>query len=245
MTQVPSNRLAFGQKRWHDSPSLAPLRPRKSRSKRVIPILHDLAILECMHLGLRVDGEDSGYRTIEIHANELSRIRAVFGSMGHLTSTDRVERRFRNGLRFFVQMAGDEAIASTWIIRGGDRYLDEVNWLLPVSETEIWIRDIYVKPSWRGKGVFGALIASLARLQVRPCTSIWSDVDWSNRSSMRAHLAVGFEIRARVRALEFLGFFRIRGAVPTLGKTVVELEPGRRLVLLTGSLLKRHQELIA
>jgi GNAT superfamily N-acetyltransferase len=125
------------------------------------------------------------------------------------------------------------------------RYIDEMNLALPVAGDAFWVRDAFVAPAWRGRRVFAALVATIATEHVVPCRSVWSDVDWVNAPSMHAHRSAGFEVWTRLRALEFFGRLRLRGAAPAWDPPPYDVALGKRIVWLGGSTLRRHAALIA
>jgi len=175
---------------------------------------------------------------------EPERIRAVHAALGHRVAEPMMERRLANRLRFAVFLQAGTPVASTWLASGG-RYIDELNWWLPVDAEELWLRDAFVAPAWRGRRLFSALVATLSCRKDKPARRIWSDVDWDNEGSMNAHKAAGFSVVARVRAIDLAGRIRIRSALPAWPLPVDELDPGARLIWLRGHRLRRHQELLA
>lgn len=136
-------------------------------------------------------------------------------------------------------------MGSSWLIDGGVRYVDELNWLLPINADELWIRDVFVSPQLRGRRAFSTFVGLMARHAPRKCRTIWSDVDWINRPSMQAHLAAGFTVFSRVKALDFLGTARLRSKLPTWHLPVEEMDPRSRWILLRGAARERHEALVA
>jgi len=175
---------------------------------------------------------------------ERERVRAAHAALGHRVAASMMERRLANRLRFAVFLQAGTPVASTWLASGG-RYIDELNWWLPIDAEELWLRDVFVAPAWRGRRLFSALVATLAWRKDKPARRIWSDVDWDNEGSMNAHKAAGFSVVARVRAIDLGGRIRIRSALPSWPLPVDEIDPGARLIWLRGHRLRRHQELLA
>ncbi len=208
------------------------------------PVVHDIALLECGEVPAPPAGL-AGCHSAELGRDQQPQIQAIHAQLGHRLQPARALRRLDNGLRFIVLFDGAEPIASTWIVSGGARYIDELNWLLPVAADAFWLRDVVVVPSRRGQHVFRALLAAIAARHVVPCRTLWSDVDWVNQPSMRAHLSAGFQVRARLRALDLFGRLRIRSALPPWPLPVAEIDPGARCVWLRGATRARHQALIA
>ena len=210
----------------------------------MLTVFHDIAILQCLRLPRPPVGLGNCL-AVRLAVGDLVGIQVCHTTLGHRLTPERVERRQRNGLLFFALQVDGIVVASTWIVTGGQRYIDELGWALALGSDAFWLRDVFVAPAWRGRGVFQAFIAAIARDHVRPCQAVWSDVDWVNAQSMRAHLSAGFEVRSRLRALDFFGRVRFRGAVPSWDLPIREIAPGSRVLVLRGRALRRHQELIA
>ena len=209
--------------------------------------LHDVAVLKADRPG---DEASPGvvlptYLTVEFNASQTAQILQLHQQMGHRMSQPRMEQRFRNRLRYFALFEGDVLLGSTWVAIGGGRYVDELNWVLPIAPNQFWVRDVYIVPTQRGRGLFPALLKQIARAHVPGCSAAWSDVDWINQPSMRAHAKAGFTVQARLRALDFNGLVRLRGPVPAWHEAVQDVEPGKRWLLMRGARLQRHRELLA
>lgn len=205
---------------------------------------HDIAILRC-----RPDGPagsvDRAYASGEFGAADRDAILALLAATGHRLAPARLDRRFANGLRFIHFSFDGRPVGSTWIAHGTARYIDEMNWLLPIGELEFWIRDIHVAAHFRGRRAFAAFTRLVAERHVDGCSAVWSDVDSIDTASMRAHHAAGFVDVARVRCLDLFGRLRIRSALPVWPLPVREIEPDARVIWLHGDRLRRHRELIA
>jgi len=171
-------------------------------------------------------------------------ILAANAELGHRVAKVMLRRRLANRLGFVAFSIDGQAVASTWLATGG-RYIDELNWLLPIGPDEFWLRDVFVAPAWRGRRLFTGIVAALAAHGDGPLRRIWSDVDWDNAPSMRAHEAAGFRVVARVRALDVAGRVRLRSALPPWPLPVTEIDPTSRWIWLRGSRLRRHLELLA
>lgn len=169
---------------------------------------------------------------------------ATHTELGRCVAPLMVRRRIGNRLGFAVFSIDRQAVASTWLAIGG-RYIDELNWLLPTAPGEYWLRDVFVAPAWRGRRLFTGIVAALAAHGDGPPRRIWSDVDWDNAPSMRAHEAAGFHVVSRVRALDIAGRIRLRSALPPWPLPVTEIDPTSRWIWLRGSRLQRHLELLA
>lgn len=205
--------------------------------------LHDIAILT-MGAGNVVTPADRLVPTAH-DVSDSPGIVAAHAAVEHRSSEERIQRRLRNGLRFIRFDVGGVPVATTWLVHGGGRYIDELNWLLPIGVDELWIRDVFVAPAWRGRRLFTGISAALARLDGGPPRRVWSDVDWVDTASMRAHAAAGFQSVARVRALDFRGRLRLRSPLPQWPLQITEIDPVSRWIWLHGTKLRRHEELLA
>lgn len=209
--------------------------------------LHDVAVLRASRPG---DESSPGELTPELHvveytAAQAAQILQLHQQMGHRMSQPRLDQRFRNRLRYFAFHEGETLLGSTWVAIGGGRYVDEVNWYLPIAADQFWVRDVYILPAQRGRGRFAALLKVMAQSQVPGCSGVWSDVDWANQTSMRAHAKAGFSVQTRLRALDWDGLLRLRGPQPAWHEAVHEIDPGKRWLLMRGARLQRHKELLA
>ncbi len=208
---------------------------------------HDVAVLVAPNPGVAAGAGTAvqELRAVELLPAQAALILQLHEQMAHRMSQPRMDQRFSNGLRFFAFYQGEQLLGSTWAAIGGGRYVDEVNWYLPIPPSEFWVRDVFIVPSQRGRGLYAQVLRLIAQGHVPGCTAAWSDVDWVNQASMRAHAKAGFLVHARLRALDFDGRIRLRGPTPAWHQPVTEIEPGRRWLLMRGELLQRHQQLLA
>jgi GNAT superfamily N-acetyltransferase len=209
--------------------------------------VHDVAVLVAPRPG---DSASPGtvapeLRSVEFVPAQAADILQLHRQMAHRMSQPRMDQRFSNGLRYFAFYQDEALLGSTWAAIGGGRYVDEVNWFLPIGPTEFWVRDVFILPAQRGRGLYASLLKLVAQRHVPGCTAAWSDVDWVNRASMRAHARAGFSVHARLRALDLDGRLRLRGAAPAWHAPVTEIDPGKRCLLMRGALLRRHRQLLA
>jgi RimJ/RimL family protein N-acetyltransferase len=214
---------------------------------RLLPrqiVLHDVGVLVCRQPRAATLTLQS-LSTEEFTEKDSAHIFSLHAQLAHRMTQQRMDQRFGNGLRFFALYVGAELAGTTWAAVGNGRYVDELNWFLPILPTEYWVRDVFIPPQWRGKGLFPAFVRLLAENHVPGCTAVWSDVDWPNTGSMRAHRNAGFEVVARVRALELAGRWRLRSPLVPWHLPVQEISPRDRFVRLQGATLQRHQTLMA
>ena len=192
------------------------------------------------------DGQPLGGRATPVvnAVVDKNRILEAHVALGHHIGQAMLERRMANRLAFLTIAIEELPVASSWLASGG-RYIDELNWWLPIGPDELWLRDVFVAQAWRGRRLFADIVSSLAMPEHGRARRIWSDVDWINTQSMRAHEAAGFRVVARVRALDLAGRIRLRSALPPWPLQVTEIDPTSRLIWLRGRRLQRHQELLA
>lgn len=204
---------------------------------------HDIALLVFVEGRRDRAGPERMLPTMEL-LRCTRQIQEANAQIGHGVSPERLQRRLANGLSFAAFSINGHAIASTWLASGG-RYVDEVNWWFPIGPDELWLRDVFVAPAFRGRRLFADMVLAVAHRGDAPNRRVWSDVDWIDARSMRAHELAGFRIAARVRALDFMGRIRLRSALPAWPLPVTEIDPKSRWIWLHGSRLQRHLELLA
>lgn len=204
--------------------------------------VHDVAILAASRLE---PGQIVAARTSAHLLLDEARIHHAHLAVGHRIGDSRLRQRLRNGLQFIRFDVDGIPVATSWLAGARGRYIDELNWLLPMAADECWLRDVFVAQASRGRRLFSDIVTALAMPEHGQARRIWSDVDWVNVQSMRAHEAAGFRVVARVRALDLAGRVRLRSALPPWPLPVTEIDPASRWIWLRGSRLQRHQELLA
>ncbi len=146
---------------------------------------------------------------------------------------ERLRLRFQRGLRFVALREGGRVVATTWVVPpGGERFIDEAGAGLRLGTDAASLRDVFVAPGERRRGLFPTLVgAILAR--VGGLKALWSVVDRSNEASLHAHLRSGFEIMGRLQVVHLGGLVMLRLRWPghILGGSTYAA--GRR-ILLTG-----------
>lgn len=205
--------------------------------------LHDIAILEARNPCFQVPPGE--LHVTEITPQHTGAVREAYAVVGHEIAEERVIKRFRSGLRFFQLWHQDTLAGTTWIIVGSRRYLDELAWSLPMHQDELWVRDVYISPKFRGRRLFSSLMGLILANHMRGYRSIWSDVSWRNKASLQAHAKAGFQVRARVRAVDLAGRVIIRSRIISWGEPILEIEPARQIIWLRADRLQMHRELIA
>lgn len=206
--------------------------------------IHDIAILKARPpLPARPAPADLELR--ELFQDQTAEIIAGHNRLGRRTPPERIQRRFKHGLRFFELWRSGVLTGSTWAASGSARYIDELAWALPLQPHEIWLRDVFISPDARGSRLFTHMTSLMARAANPNCTTIWSDVDWSNHASMRAHTAAGFEIWKRSRALVIVDRLLLRSHIRDWHLPIDQLAPQQRALWLTKARREQHASLIA
>lgn len=203
---------------------------------------HDIAILSCTPAPATGAAPSTPLQPQAL-VDEVQILQA-HSAIGHRLAPQRLRRRLELGLTFLRFDHAGLPVASTWLAGERGRYIDELNWLVPLGVGEWWVRDVFVTPAMRGRRLFSDMMQALGRWGP-PVRCLWSDVDWDNRASMNAHLAAGFQVVARARALDLRGRVRWRSALPPLPMAVREIAPASRWLWLRGATVQRHRELIA
>ncbi|MBL8342552.1 MAG: hypothetical protein JNL30_13870 [Rubrivivax sp.] len=205
---------------------------------------HDLALLEARQLDDGTPLADA-LRLEELQPDQLHQVLQTYRDLGHRHPEGRPQRRFANRLRFGRLWMGEQIVASIWVAQGVHRYIDELNWRLPMRHDQFWVRDVFVAPAWRGQRLFQSLLRLVAAQWLEHFHSAWSDVDWSNATSIKAHVAAGFEVRHRVRSLDLAGRLRLRDRLVAWPDAVTALTPRRRWLWLCGDARRLHLDWVA
>ena len=206
--------------------------------------IHDIAILRAP-APTSLEPANDGFKLMELFSEQTAEIMAGHTSMGRTIPAERIERRFRHGLRFFQIRMENVLAGSIWIAHGTPRYIDEVGLSLPLLPNEIWLLDAFIASEVRGKKLFTQTTSYMTHAINPSCNRIWSDVDWSNRASMNAHLSAGFQIWKRVHAIDFANRLLLRTHIGKWHLPICDLEPERRVVWWNNALQEQHKALIA
>jgi len=210
----------------------------------MIATLHDIAVLRAPADAFR-HPEPADLQLRELSRNQIAEIQKGHIAQGRKIPPRRIERRLNHDLRFFQLWKGNTLAASTWIAHGTPRYIDELSLAFPMSADELWVRDVFVAPEMRGMKLFIRLLSAIVAEAAPDCSALWSDVDWVNKTSIRAHTSAGFAVQSRLRALDLGRRIRIRSLPPAWHLPITELVPDRRLILWNEALRHCHSELIA
>ena len=206
--------------------------------------IHDIAILKA-RAPLPSEPPPGELELRELFQDQTAEIIAGHTRLGRRIPAERIERRFRHGLRFFQLSRNGIPTGSTWAVSGSARYIDELAWALPLQTHEIWLRDVFVSADARGSRLFTQMTRLMTHAVNPDCATIWSDVDWSNRPSMRAHTAAGFQIWRRSRAIVVADRLLLRSNIDDWHLPIAQLAPELRALWWTKARLQQHAALIA
>src|SRR5262245_44138680 len=146
---------------------------------------HSIALLERTFTTAPEQALAPGRRFVELQVTDVERLAEAERKYGRRGNIPRMMRRFHFGCRWFAIPEGDTPVAWCWMT-AKSRYLDECQWLFELGANDVWIRDLFCAPAFRGQRLMEALLwdawAKLGRPQ-----RYFSDVATNNRSSMRLH----------------------------------------------------------
>ncbi|MET1256716.1 GNAT family N-acetyltransferase [Aliikangiella maris] len=149
------------------------------------------------------------------------------------------EARIQHGLTFFVYYRENEIAATTWMLYDIPRFIDELVLHVYPEEKSLWIRDIYVTEKFRGKNCFAKLIYLVSHHFYRDSVNyLYSDVQKSNFSSVRAHEKYGFMVVDSMNYTHIFQWLIIRSIRSV--KTRVNAFAPTKSVLLRGNQLKSY-----
>src|SRR5512134_300365 len=143
-----------------------------------------------------------------------------------------IANRLERGLHFCALFEEARAVATTWVIPRGERFLEELGLGFALPDDGLWVRDVFVPPPERGRGRFASLLDAVRRHWPER-TALWSDVRHGNTRSLRAHRGYGFEVAGRYEAVHLFSrvLVRLRGSA---GLPLASDWSGGRRVALTG-----------
>jgi hypothetical protein len=158
----------------------------------------------------------------------------VYQDLSRSMEPGRIEGRLEQGLRFFAFSEGDRLVGSSWFVSAGRRFLDESGLEVRIDNRTIWVRDAYVDPAVRGRGLFGSMLDALVMGPFKHVTRIMSDVTAQNEPSLRAHYNYGFRNLARIHTIHVAGVAMRRSGDYAQLRELGGFKPDRRF-LFTGS----------
>lgn len=196
---------------------------------------HDLIVLE--RASLPSPKPLAPAFSLHSHEGFSSEVQEVNDAFDRGFSEDRLRARFEHGLRFLVLREEGRVVATTWLVRKGERFIDEAGVGIVVGNGVLSLRDVFVAASERGRGRFAILLdAMLAR---EPgARALWSVVEHGNRASRRAHERYGFRPAGRIEVVHLLGQLMLRLRWPSALR-VGSSFGGRRRVIPTGGAYRR------
>ena len=159
-------------------------------------------------------------------------VAAAYAACGRGVDRPRIEARFKNGLSFYELDDHHGVVATTWILAGGYRYLDELGFLFPLDSQQAWIRDVFVTPRSRGQHVFARFVGTVLRRHYPEVRTVYSDVGFENRPSVRAHTHAGFATQSVLRGVRLSDVAMIRINFPPPQRNVVGYRSNRHFFLL-------------
>jgi len=131
-------------------------------------------------------------------------------------------RRLDQGQRCFVIHEDGRVVARSWVV--GDRPVHDTNsglrFVAPVRPA-LWCHDIFVEPSHRGRGLFGALIWSTLSREAHRRPRLYGEIHFLNQASIRAHLNLGYRVIRTVTVVSLLGW-KAYGIEDEQGHTTVQ-----------------------
>jgi lipid II:glycine glycyltransferase (peptidoglycan interpeptide bridge formation enzyme)/ribosomal protein S18 acetylase RimI-like enzyme len=143
----------------------------------------------------------------EATADELAALRAEDRTLPLEFYLDRL----RPGVRPFVAWWDGQPAHISWVYPPGERTSD-----MRLRKDEAEIRSSVTLPAFRGRGLYQAVIAAIAReLRASGVERLYAHVLEENAASLRAFLASGFEVSGRLRAGRAAGIpFAFEEAAP-------------------------------
>ena len=144
---------------------------------------------------------------------------------------ERARLRFSRGLCLYALEDQGHVLATTWLIRDGERFIDELGIGFRASGNHVWLRDVYVNPEHRGRGHFGQLLNAIRARSGNQIESFSSSVLVNNAASLRAHRKFGFTRVARYTVVEMLRPFVLRLRWPLHIRPCSVFAPTRRFLV--------------
>ena len=152
----------------------------------------------------------------------------------------RIRSRFRNGLIFCALRENGALVASTWLINGVTRFIDEIGYHFAAGEDELWVRDAFVASEARGRGLYASFLEHLLYEHFPNVHTVWSDVSRTNQPSLRAHARACFHRADRLACLHLGRLLMIRYRAPHQVRPVSGFKCTRR-ILFTGRKFQEYK----
>jgi len=165
----------------------------------------------------------------------------TYRALGRAVPETWLRRRCDLGQRFFVLRDGDQVLATTFVLAGGERFLDEFAQGLAMPAASFWLRDVYVVPARRGERLFGTLLDAVLARRFPDTRELLSDVRRDDAPSLRAHRRYGFEECGAVESWHLAQRVMWRSSrVPSL-RPATDFAPGQR-IFATGAAFRHFSE---
>lgn len=165
----------------------------------------------------------------------------VYASLQRRIDPRVVEQRLQTGLKFYSLSLEGRVAASTWLVNPGRRFIDEIGYQLLVEQHHLWIRDVFVAPWTRGRGMFSKLLDTVLRTYHRDTRVLWSDTSSDNPASLKAHKGFGFYEVGAMKVMHIGNVLMFRDPPPARVACVGGYLPERR-VLLTGERYRPYRD---
>lgn len=139
-----------------------------------------------------------------------ARRRALASAMSPTASAAEVDSRLSAGRRAYVVQGPAGLLAYGWVTLGEEEQIAEVEGRIRMAPGEAYIWDCATLPPFRGRGLYPALLAAIARaLAAAGCSSAFIAARADNRPSIRGFEKAGFERLAHVRYLRLWRWRRL------------------------------------
>jgi hypothetical protein len=183
-------------------------------------------------------------RFIELFENDAERISQTDRGYGRRGDLARIRRRFQHGFRYFAIEEGGGLISWFWAVHAKHRYLDEIRWMVPLDETQVWLRDTFVAPTHRGRRLSATVVGVAGQSFGRP-VQLLTDVESSNHASLQSRIRMGFQKIAVVRSLSIGQRLLLRTSPPDCIPCPEAIRPRHRVLWLSHEELEWHRAHIA
>lgn len=127
-----------------------------------------------------------------------SRRRALVAAM-RPTSEAEIDARLASGRRAYVVEGPPGVLAYGWVTRG-DEDIAEIEGRIRIGPTEAYVWDCATLPAFRGRGLYPALLAAIAReLADEGVARVWIAARADNAASLRGLEKAGYRRVADIR----------------------------------------------
>ncbi|HEY9202315.1 MAG TPA: GNAT family N-acetyltransferase [Gammaproteobacteria bacterium] len=184
------------------------------RSTDLIQPLFDYSAFSICILDLEKINLDNtlDIREFKEYSLEIDNIYSETGQKKYYTGEQLISR-FSNGLYFYLIQDGSRCMATAWMHPKGERFVDEAGYILKAAGHSIWLRDVYVTPEYRGRGIFSDFIKQIAKQYYPAASFMFSDLETNNLKSRNAHKHCGFKFIAAFKVYHLLSSLMIRSPI--------------------------------